>query len=184
VALDFLQRLSGVATLTASYVRAVNGTRARIAGARKTTPGMRALERYAMRAGGACDRRSDPTDGVWIRETHLAAADDDVALAIHRARELAPFGARIEVECRSVEQARAALAQGADVIVSHGMSPARVRECVALAAERASVVVSGPVRLDDVRTFAEAGVDFITADALTQRAPALDLALEFEGVTS
>lgn len=184
VALDFLQRLSGVATLTASYARAVNGTRTRIAGARKTTPGLRTLERYAMRVGGAYGQRSDPGNGVLIREAHLAAADDDVALAIHRARELAPFGARIEVECRSVEQARAALAEGADVIVSYGMSPASVRECVALAAERALVVVSGPIRLDDVRTFAEAGVDYIAADALTQRAPALDLALEFEGVTS
>jgi nicotinate-nucleotide pyrophosphorylase (carboxylating) len=185
VVLEFLQRLSGVATLTASYVRAVNGTRARIAGTWKTTPGLRALERHAMRAGGAHDpHRSGPLDGVLIRETHVAAADEDIALAVRRARELAPYGARIEVECRSVEQARAALAEGVDAIVSHGMSPAQVRECVALAADRATVIAAGAIPIDAAREMASAGVDYIAADALTQRAPARDLALELVGGTS
>jgi nicotinate-nucleotide pyrophosphorylase (carboxylating) len=184
VALGFLRRLSGVATLTASYVGVVNGTRTRIAGARMTTPGLRAVEHYAMRAGGACDRQHNRDDTVRIRETHLAAVEDDMALAVRRARELAPFGTRIEVECRSVEQARAALAEGVDAIVSQGMPPALVHECALLAADRAAVVAAGPIRPEGARAYAQAGADFIAADALTQRAPPLDVALEFEGVSS
>jgi nicotinate-nucleotide pyrophosphorylase (carboxylating) len=184
LSLSFLRRLSGIATLTASYASAVNGTRTRIAESRTTTPWMRALERYAMRAGGARDPRGGSEVCVRIRETHLAAAEEDISLAVRRARELAPAGAIIEIECHSLEQARVALGVGVDVIVSRGMSPAHLRECVALAAERTVVMATGQIATGDLRALAESGVDYIAPDALTNSAPALDIALEFEGVTT
>lgn len=182
VALNFLQRLSGVATLTRRFVDAVAGTGASILDTRKTTPGLRALERYAVRAGGGVNHRFDLASAVMIKDNHLAAVDGDVALAVRRAREHAPPPVRVEVECDTPEQVRAALDAGADVIMLDNMPPAVMAECVATIGGRATVEASGGVRLDTVRAIAETGVDWISVGALTHSAPALDIALDFDPV--
>ena len=180
VALNFLQRLSGVATLTARYADAVQGTRARILDTRKTTPGWRLLEKYAVRAGGGTNHRLSLATAVLIKDNHLASVDGDIALAVRRARELAPAGTKVEVECDRPEQVRAALAAAADIIMLDNMPPHVMRECVALVAGRAIVEASGGVHLDRVRAIAETGVDWISVGALTHSAPAMDLSLDFE----
>jgi nicotinate-nucleotide pyrophosphorylase (carboxylating) len=182
VALNFLQRLSGTATLTARYVDAVRGTKARILDTRKTTPLLRALEKYAVRAGGGMNHRLDLADAVLIKDNHIAALGGDTALAVRRARQFAPAGTRVEVECESVEQLSVALAAGADIVLLDNMPPDDMRACVALAAGRAIVEASGGVNLDTVRAIAETGVDWISVGALTHSAPALDLALDFEEI--
>ena len=181
VALNFLQRLSGIATLTARYVDAVRGTRVQILDTRKTTPGLRHLEKYAVRAGGGISRRLDLTT-VLIKVNHLSAIGGDVELAVRRTREFAPADALVEVQCSSPDQVEAVLAAGADMVLFDGMSPAQVRECVELVGGRATTEASGRITLDRVREFAEAGVDRISVGALTQAAASLDLALEFEAV--
>lgn len=180
VALNFMQRLSGVASITARYVDAVRGTRAKILDTRKTTPGWRLLEKYAVRAGGGANHRLNLSTAVLIKDNHLAAVDGDVGLAVRRARDLAPVGTKVEVECDRVEQVQAAVAAGADIIMLDNMAPATMRECVALVDGRALVEASGGVTLDSVRAIAETGVDWISVGALTHSAPALDLALDFE----
>ena len=180
VALNFMQRLSGVASITARYVDAVRGTRAKILDTRKTTPGWRLLEKYAVRAGGGANHRLNLSTAVLIKDNHLAAVDGDVGLAVRRARDLAPVGTKVEVECDRVEQVQAAIAAGADIIMLDNMAPATMRECVALVDGRALVEASGGVTLDSVRAIAETGVDWISVGALTHSAPALDLALDFE----
>jgi nicotinate-nucleotide pyrophosphorylase (carboxylating) len=180
VALNFLQRLSGIASLTARYVEAVAGTRARILDTRKTTPGWRQLEKYAVRAGGGTNHRFDLASGVLIKDNHLAALDGDVVLAVRRARETAPDDTRIEVECKRRDQVADAVRAGADVIMLDNMPPALMRECVSLVAGRAVVEASGGVTLSTVREIAETGVDWISVGALTHSAPAADLALDFE----
>jgi nicotinate-nucleotide pyrophosphorylase (carboxylating) len=180
VALNFMQRLSGVASMTARYVDAVRGTRARILDTRKTTPGWRLLEKYAVRAGGGANHRLNLSTAVLIKDNHLASVDGDVGLAVRRARDLAPVGTKVEVECDRIEQVEAAIAAGADIIMLDNMLPAMMRECVALVGGRALVEASGGVNLDSVRAIAETGVDWISVGALTHSAPALDLALDFE----
>ena len=180
VALNFLQRLSGVASLTSRYVTAVQGTGAKILDTRKTTPGWRRLEKYAVRAGGGYNHRMDLATAVLIKDNHLAAVDGDIAFAVRRARELAPEGSRVEVECDTREQVLEALDAGADVIMLDNMTLDAMRECVLLCKGRAITEASGGVRLDSVRAIAETGVDWISVGALTHSAPALDLALDFE----
>lgn len=180
VALNFLQRLSGVATLTSRYVEAVRGTRARILDTRKTTPGWRALEKYAVRMGGGVNHRLDLSDAVLIKDNHLAALDGNIAMAVRRARELAPAGTRIEVECERREQVEQAVSAGADVIMLDNMPTPIMRECVQLVAGRATVEASGGVTLSTVREIAETGVDWISVGAITHSPPAMDAALEFE----
>ena len=180
VALNFMQRLSGIASLTARYVEAVRGTRARILDTRKTTPGWRLLEKYAVRAGGGTNHRFDLASAVLIKDNHLAALDGDIALAVRRAREIAPMGTRVEVECERQEQVAAAVGAGADIVMLDNMSPGDLRQCVALVAGRATVEASGGVTLHTVREIAECGVDWISVGALTHSAPAMDLALDFE----
>jgi nicotinate-nucleotide pyrophosphorylase (carboxylating) len=180
VALNFMQRLSGIASLTARYVAAVRDTDARILDTRKTTPGWRRLEKYAVRAGGGKNHRMDLATAVLIKDNHLAAVDGDVAFAVRHARELAPEGALVEVECDRVDQVKAALAAGADVIMLDNMSLDELREAVSLCRGRAITEASGGVRLDTVRPIAETGVDWISVGALTHSASALDLALDFE----
>ena len=180
VALNFLQRLSGIATLTARYVDAVAGTRARILDTRKTTPGWRRLEKYAVRAGGGTNHRFDLASGVLIKDNHLAALDGDVALAVRRARETSPPDTRVEVECERRDQVEAAIRAEADVIMLDNMPPALMRECVSLVAGRAIVEASGGVTLSTAREIAETGVDWISVGALTHSAPAVDLTLDFE----
>jgi nicotinate-nucleotide pyrophosphorylase (carboxylating) len=180
VALNFLQRLSGIATLTARYVDAVANTKVRILDTRKTTPGWRGLEKYAVRAGGGTNHRFDLASGVLIKDNHLAALDGDVGLAVRRARDTAPHGIRIEVECQGLEQVDAAVRAGADIIMLDNMTPSELREGVAHAAGRAIVEASGGVTLATVREIAATGVDWISVGGLTHSAPGLDLALDFE----
>ncbi|PYP77596.1 MAG: carboxylating nicotinate-nucleotide diphosphorylase [Gemmatimonadetes bacterium] len=180
VALNFMQRLSGIATLTARYVDAVKGTKAKILDTRKTTPGWRLLEKYAVRAGGGTNHRLNLSAAVLIKDNHLAAVDGDVALAVRRARDLAPAGTKIEVECDSVEQVKAAVDANADIVMFDNMRPDEMAKCVELVAGRAITEASGGVNLQSVRHVAQAGVDWISVGALTHSAPALDLALDFE----
>jgi nicotinate-nucleotide pyrophosphorylase (carboxylating) len=180
VALNFIQRLSGIATLTCRYVEAIAGTQATILDTRKTTPGWRALEKYAVRAGGGTNHRMDLSSAVLIKDNHLAAVDGDVRKAVDRARDLAPRGTKIEVECDRLEQVEAAVNAGADIILLDNMSTDELRRCVELVKGRATLEASGGVNLSTVRGIAETGVDWISVGALTHSAPAMDLALDFD----
>lgn len=176
-ALNFMQRMSGIATLTARYVGAVEGTQAKIVDTRKTAPGLRALDKYAVHAGGGSNHRMGLFDGVLIKENHIRAAGG-VEQAVKGARAGAHHLLRIEVEAETLEDVEAAAAAGADVILLDNMSPEQVSEAVKHISGRCEVEVSGGVTLDTVRRFAEAGVDFISVGALTHSACALDLSLE------
>ena len=180
VALNFLQRLSGVASLTARYVEAVQGTRAKILDTRKTTPGWRHLEKYAVRCGGGTNHRMDLASAVLIKDNHLAALGGDVKAAVDRSRAIAPAGTTIEVESDTLVQVEVAVAAGADIILLDNMTLDEMRDAVDRIAGRARTEASGGVRLDTVRAIAETGVDFISVGAITHSAPALDLALDFE----
>ncbi len=178
VALNFVQRLSGIATLTARYVAAIEGTRAAIVETRKTTPGLRALEKYAVRAGGGRNHRHALYDAILIKDNHLLVAGS-VHTAIERARANAPHTMRVQVEVDTLAQVEEALAAGADAITFDNMSPAEAEVAVGLVAGRAITEASGQVTLETVRAYAEAGVDIISVGALTHSAPALDLGLDF-----
>ncbi len=180
VALNFAQHLSGIATLTARFVDLVEGTGARIMDTRKTTPGWRSLEKYAVRAGGGFNHRMDLADGVLIKDNHLAACDGDVAIAVKRAREMAPAGSEIEVECEAPAQVKAAVDAGAHIVLLDNMPVDAMRESVAIAKGRAMTEASGGITIHTVRAIAETGVDRISIGALTHSAPALDLALDFD----
>lgn len=180
VALNFLMRLSGIATMTSRFVDAVRGTGVRILDTRKTTPGWRNLEKYAVRAGGGTNHRMDLASSVLIKDNHLAAVDGHVEIAVRRARELAPPEATVEVECVTLEQVAAAVASGADIVLLDNMPPDLMRESVRIAARRVQLEASGGITLDNVRAVAETGVDLISVGALTHSAAALNLALDFE----
>lgn len=180
VALNFVQRLSGIATLTARFVDAVRGTNAIILDTRKTTPGLRTLERYAVRCGGGTNHRLDLSAAVLIKDNHLATVGGDVGLAVARARAEAPRGMQVEVECDHRDQVAAALEAGADVILLDNMSCDEMRECVELVRGAAILEASGGISLENVRAVAETGVDWISIGALTHSAPSLDLALDFQ----
>jgi len=180
VALNFLGRLSGIATLTSRYVDAVRGIPVRIVDTRKTTPGWRKLEKYAVRAGGGLNHRMDLASGVLIKDNHLAAVDGDVGLAVRRVREKVPAGMRIEIECERPEQVEAAVAAGADIVMLDNMHVTTMRECVQLVNGRAIVEASGGVTLETVRAIAMTGVDWISIGALTHSASSMDVALEFD----
>jgi nicotinate-nucleotide pyrophosphorylase (carboxylating) len=174
-ALNFLQRLSGVATLAARCVRAVDGTHATILDTRKTTPGLRALEKAAAAAGGARNHRAGLYDQILIKENHAALAGG-VGAAVRRARELSP-GLPLEVECENLAEVDEALAAGAPMILLDNMSVAQLAEAVRHVAGRAQLEASGGVTLDTLREVAQTGVDFISVGAITHSAPALDLSL-------
>lgn len=184
VALNFLQRLSGVATLTRRFVDAVAGTPARILDTRKTTPGLRALEKAAVLAGGGVNHRLGLYDMVMVKDNHLLAESrlDALQAAISRARAARP-GMRIELEADTPAQVQAFLTlDGVDVILLDNMTPAQLREAVALRGEHGGNVqfeASGGVNLDTVRAIAETGVDWISVGALTHSARAIDFSLEF-----
>ena len=180
VALNFVQRLSGISTMTARYVEAVAGTGAHILDTRKTTPLLRRLEKYAVRAGGGLNHRMDLSAAVLIKDNHLAAVDGDIALAVKRARAVAPAGIKVEVECDNLTQVEAAVAAGADVILLDNMGLLDMREAVKMVAGWAVTEASGGVTLETVRKIAETGVSWISVGALTHSAPALDLALDFD----
>jgi len=180
VALNFVQHLSGIATLTARYVEAITGTGAHILDTRKTTPLLRRLEKYAVRAGGGLNHRMDLSAAGLIKDNHLAAVDADVGLAVTRARSVGPAGIKVEVECDTLDQVRAAIDAGADVIMLDNMQLVELRQAVQLVDGRAITEASGGVTLDTVRPIAQTGVDWISVGALTHSAPALDLALDFD----
>jgi nicotinate-nucleotide pyrophosphorylase (carboxylating) len=180
VALNFMQRLSGIATLTAKFVDAVQGTSASILDTRKTTPGWRVLEKYAVRAGGGVNHRMDLANAILIKDNHLAACDGDIAVAVKRAMDMSPAGTQIEVECERPEQVRAALEAGAHIVLLDNMSLDELRESVRLANGQIKTEASGGVNLNTVRAIAETGVDWISVGALTHSPPALDLALDFD----
>jgi nicotinate-nucleotide pyrophosphorylase (carboxylating) len=178
VALNFLGRLSGVATLTHRFVRAVDGAGARILDTRKTTPGLRALEKRAVQIGGGTNHRSGLHDAILIKENHAMAAGG-VGEATRRALAGAD-GVMVEVECAALDEVEEALAAGAGRILLDNMSPDRLREAVALVSGRAELEASGGVTLENVREIAESGVDYVSVGALTHSAPALDLSLLLE----
>jgi nicotinate-nucleotide pyrophosphorylase (carboxylating) len=175
-----MQHLSGIATLTHRFVEAVKGTRAAIVDTRKTLPGWRRLEKYAVRCGGGVNHRWDLASAVLIKDNHLAAVDGDVALAVKRVRDYAPEGTPVQVEVETLEQARTAVNSGAESILLDNMSNEEMRECVGIANGRSITEASGGVNLRTVRAIAETGVDRISVGALTHSAPALNLALDFE----
>jgi nicotinate-nucleotide pyrophosphorylase (carboxylating) len=182
-ALNFVQRLSGVATLTAQYVAAVAGTTAQILDTRKTTPGWRRFEKYAVRCGGGRNHRLGLFDQVLIKDNHLVtlhrARPNPVAAAIELARAACP-GLTVEVEADTLEQVQQAAEAGADIILLDNMTRATLRAAVKLVAGRARTEASGGVTLETVRAIAETGVDFISVGALTHSAPAVDIALDFD----
>ncbi len=183
VALNFVQRLSGVATLTAQFVEAVRGTRAKILDTRKTTPGWRVLEKYAVRCGGGQNHRFGLFDMVLIKDNHLNALrfelPNPVAAAIQRARLACPR-LKVEVEADDLEQVEQAAAAGADIILLDNMTPEQLRAAIKLVNHRAQTEASGGVNLANVRAIAETGVDFISVGALTHSARAVDIGLDFE----
>jgi nicotinate-nucleotide pyrophosphorylase (carboxylating) len=179
VALNFLARLSGVATLTARYVRAVDGTGATILDTRKTTPGLRALEKEAVKAGGGSNHRSGLFDAILVKENHIEAAGG-VRAAAERALAAAADGMLVEIECATLDEVREALEAGAPRILLDNMGNEELTAAVALVAGRAELEASGGVTLETVRAIAETGVDYISVGALTHSAPALDLSLQLE----
>ncbi len=178
VALNFLQRLSGISTLTAKFCEAVKGTRARILDTRKTTPGLRALEKWAVTLGGGHNHRHSLADGILIKDNHLALAGGDVARACRLVRERAPHGLKIEVEVRTFDEVQAALDGGADIILLDNMDVPSIRKAVELIKGRALVEVSGGVSLATIREIAAAGPDYISVGALTHSAPAANLGMD------
>jgi nicotinate-nucleotide pyrophosphorylase (carboxylating) len=179
VALNFLGRLSGVATLAARYVAAVEGTGVGILDTRKTTPGLRELEKQAVRAGGAFNHRSGLHDAVLVKENHSALAGG-VGEATRRALAKAPDGVPVEVECADLREVEEALSAGAPRLLLDNMDPPLLRKAAELVRGRARLEASGGITLANVREIAETGVDFISVGALTHSAPALDVALELE----
>jgi nicotinate-nucleotide pyrophosphorylase (carboxylating) len=179
-ALNFLAHLSGVATMAALAARAVQGTSARVLDTRKTTPGLRALEKAAVAAGGAINHRAGLYDAILIKENHIAAAGG-IAQAMSRAREAAPeLAGTLEVEVRDSEEIEQALAAGAGRLLLDNMDDEELRAAVAQVAGRASLEASGGVTLQTVRARAQTGVEWISMGALTHSAPALDLSLILE----
>jgi nicotinate-nucleotide pyrophosphorylase (carboxylating) len=184
VALNLLQRLSGVATLTRRFVRAVEGTGAEILDTRKTTPGLRALEKYAVRVGGGRNHRKDLGEAVLIKENHIRLAGG-VAAALLAAQAAKGRAAWIEIEVTNLDELRAALVHGPDIVLLDNMSPDLVRQAVEQvrahdAPRKIRTEASGGITIANVREFAEAGVDWISVGALTHSAPAVDLSFEIE----
>jgi nicotinate-nucleotide pyrophosphorylase (carboxylating) len=179
VALNLLQRMSGIATLTARYTEAVQGTKARIVDTRKTTPGLRQLEKYAVRVGGGRNHRTGLYDGVLIKENHISAAGG-ITVAVERARAFIPHTLRIEVETETIDQVAEALNAGADIIMLDNMDLETMRRAVALVAGKALLEASGGVNLATVGEIAATGVDIISVGALTHSARAMDISMLLE----
>jgi len=176
-ALNTLQHLSGIATLTGRYVDAIEGTGAILLDTRKTIPGLRVLEKYAARMGGAHNHRMRLDDGVLIKDNHVAVAGG-VGPAVSAAKK-ANTGLQVQVEVDRIEQIEEALAAGADRLLLDNMDPPTLRRAVALVAGRVPLEASGGVRLDTIRAIAETGVDFISAGRITQSAPAVDIGMDY-----
>jgi nicotinate-nucleotide pyrophosphorylase (carboxylating) len=179
VALNFVQLMSGIATATRRYVDAVAGTGAKIVDTRKTHPGLRAIEKYAVRCGGGANHRFGLDSGVLIKDNHIAAAGS-IREALERARALAPHTFRIEIECETLAQVEEAIANGAATILLDNMSLADLRKARALAGSSVLLEASGGITLEGVRAIAETGVDLISVGALTHSPKAVDLSMRIE----
>ncbi len=179
VALNFMQRLSGIATLTRQFVTAVEGTKARIADTRKTTPGLRLLEKYAVRCGGGSNHRFALDDMILIKDNHIALCGG-IEAAIERARAHIGHSLKIEVECDTLEQVKLAAQAGADIILLDNMKPDDLQRAVEIIDKRALSEASGGVNLKTVRAIAQSGVDIISVGALTHGARSLDIGLDIE----
>jgi nicotinate-nucleotide pyrophosphorylase (carboxylating) len=181
-ALNFLAHLSGVATMSARAARAVEGTGARVLDTRKTTPGLRALEKAAVAAGGACNHRAGLHDAILIKENHIAVAGG-ISQAVARARAAAPgLAGTLEVEVRTPEEIEQALAAGSPRLLLDNMDDRQLRAAVAQVAGRAALEASGGVTLETLRARAQTGVEWVSMGALTHSAPALDLSLRLEAL--
>jgi len=179
VALNLLQRMCGIATVTARYVEAVRGTNARVVDTRKTTPGLRILEKYAVRVGGGMNHRTGLYDGILIKENHITAAGG-VGEAVRRAKSYVPHTMKVEVETENLAQVAEALSAGADIIMLDNMTHEEMRAAVDLIGGRALVEASGGVNLESIRGIAETGVDIISVGALTHSARAMDISMLME----
>ena len=183
VALNFLQHLSGVATMTALFVEEVAGTKAKVIDTRKTTPGLRVLEKYAVRVAGGFNHRFNLSDGILIKDNHIDALRSlggGVEQAVTGAKTNAPHGARVQVEVATVEQAIEVASAGADALLLDNMSVEEMAEAVQAVGDGMIVEASGGMTLGRVRAVAETGVDLISVGALTHSAPALDISLDFQ----
>lgn len=177
-ALNFLQSLSGTATMAQHYAEAVAGTGVKVLDTRKTIPGLRKAQKYAVRCGGCHNHRIGLYDGVLIKENHIAAAGS-IAEAVAQARHHAPSGIPVEVEVEELEQVREALAAGADILLLDNMSPDMLREAVKLTAGQAKLEASGGITIKNIREIAETGVDYISIGELTKSLRAVDLSMRF-----
>jgi len=186
VMLNFLQHLSGIATLTAQYISRAEGLPTVIVDTRKTTPGLRILEKYAVRMGGGKNHRLHLGDGILIKDNHLAALRTlgiNLRDIIAKAKQNAPKGMKIEVETTSVEEAKEAAETGADIVMLDNMSPEEMHRAVSQIPDEVKTEASGGINLENVRVVAETGVDIISIGALTHSAEALDISLELEPQT-
>jgi nicotinate-nucleotide pyrophosphorylase (carboxylating) len=179
VALNFVQRLSAIATLTGQYVQAVEGTRAKIADTRKTTPGLRLLEKYAVRCGGGSNHRFALDDLILIKDNHIALCGG-IAAAVERARVHIGHAVKIEIECDTLEQVYEAAEAGVDIILLDNMPPHVLKQAIGMIDGRALTEASGGVNLETVRAIAESGVDLISVGALTHGVRSLDIGLDIE----
>ena len=176
-ALNFLQRMSGIATYTRSVAQLLEGSKTKLLDTRKTTPNMRIFEKYAVRVGGGCNHRYNLSDGVLLKDNHIGAAGG-IKKAVEMAREYAPFVRRIEVEVESIEMCMEAVDAGADIIMLDNMSVAEMKEAVRLIGGRALTECSGNVTRENIKNIIDTGVDFVSSGALTHSAPILDLSLK------
>ena len=176
-ALNFLQRMSGIATYTRSVAQLLEGSKTKLLDTRKTTPNMRIFEKYAVRVGGGCNHRYNLSDGVLLKDNHIGAAGG-IKRAVGMAREYAPFVRRIEVEVESIEMCMEAVDAGADIIMLDNMSVAEMKEAVRLIGGRALTECSGNVTRENIKNIIDTGVDFVSSGALTHSAPILDLSLK------
>ena len=176
-ALNYLQRMSGIATYTRDAAEILKGTKTKLLDTRKTTPNMRIFEKYAVKVGGGCNHRYNLSDGILIKDNHIGAAGG-VARAIQMAREYAPFVRKIEVEVETLEMLQEALDAGADIIMLDNMTPEMMKAAVEMTAGQAQTECSGNVTKEKLAELADIGVDYISSGALTHSAPILDLSLK------
>lgn len=176
-ALNVAQRLSGIASETARYVERIAGTKCRLIDTRKTTPGLRMLEKHAVSCGGGLNHRLGLDNGVMIKDNHIAVCGS-ISAAVERARRKLPVLTKVEVECDTLDQVEEAVAAGADVIMLDNMAVPDMREAVRRIAGRAKVEASGGITIDTIREIAETGVDYISTSKITQAAPAVDIGLD------
>ena len=177
VALNYLQRMSGIATYTRSVAKLLEGTGTKLLDTRKTTPNMRIFEKYAVRVGGGYNHRYNLSDGILLKDNHIGAAGG-VAQAVRMAKEYAPFVRKIEIEVENLDMVREAVEAGADIIMLDNMSPEEMREAVRIIDGRAQTECSGNVTKENIAGLAEIGVDYISSGALTHSAPILDISMK------